>query len=89
MPLSDPERRRLRELERDLADDDPVLAREMATGRPPRLWFRGSASLVLVLVGFGVMVLGISAQLPGLGILGFLVMFGGACGYVGRRVPGS
>lgn len=53
MPLSDYERRRLRELERDLADDDPVLARELTTGKPPGLWLRWSAGIVLVLVGLG------------------------------------
>lgn len=88
MPLSDYERRRLRELERDLADDDPVLARELAAGRPPRVWLRWSAGIALVLVGFGVMILGISAQLPGLGVLGFLLMFGGVFWYVGRKILG-
>lgn len=89
MPLSESERRRLRDLERDLADDDPVLARELATGRPPGWRLRWSAGLVLVLVGFAVMVLGISAQLPGLGFLGFLLMFGGACGHLAHRIPPS
>ncbi|MGO4653032.1 DUF3040 domain-containing protein [Arthrobacter sp. 2RAF22] len=86
MPLSDYERKRLQELEMDLAADDPVLARELATGRPPRWWLRWSASLILVCAGFGAIILGISAQLPGLGFLGFLLMFGGACGYAGRWV---
>jgi hypothetical protein len=86
MPLSDYERRRLQELEMNLAADDPVLARELATGRPPGLWLRWSPSFVLVLIGFGVMILGISAELPGLGFLGFLLMFGSACWYGMRKV---
>ncbi|WP_345451682.1 DUF3040 domain-containing protein [Arthrobacter gyeryongensis] len=86
MPLSDYERRRLQELERDLADNDPVLARELETGRSPRPWLRWSAGSVLVLVGFGLMILGNSAQLPGLGVLGFLLMFGSVCWHVWRRI---
>ncbi|SDP77773.1 Protein of unknown function [Arthrobacter sp. ok909] len=84
MPLSDYERRRLRELEVDLAADDPVLARELATGTSPLQRFRWSASLVLALAGFGLLVLGSAAQLGGIGVLGFLVMSGGALGYAGR-----
>lgn len=89
MALSDHERRRLEELETDLAAEDPVLDRELATGRPPRWWLRRSVSVALLLIGFAVMILGIAAQLPGLGFLGFLLMFCGACGYVGRSVLGS
>lgn len=84
MPLSDYERRRLEEVEMNLAADDPVLARELATGRPSRFRLRWSVGMVLVLVGFAVIILGTSAQLPGLGVLGFLMMLGGACRYVGR-----
>lgn len=84
MPLSDYERRRLQEVEMDLTADGPVLARELATGRLPRWWLRWSAGTVLALVGFAVIILGISAQLPGLGVLGFLMMFGSACWYFGR-----
>lgn len=79
MPLSDYERRRLRELEADLAADDPALARQLASGTASRLRLRirWSGALVLVLGGFGLMVLGFSAELAGLGVLGLLLMVGG------------
>lgn len=72
----------------DLAADDPLLARELATGKPSGLWFHRSAGIVVGLVGFGLLIMGIAAQLPGLGVLGLRVMLGGACGYLGRRAAG-
>lgn len=80
MPLSDYERRRLQELEADLAADDPVLARKLASGTSSRLRLHWSAGFVLALAGFGLMILGSAAQLAGLGVLGFLLVFGDAIG---------
>ncbi len=77
MPLSDYERRRLRELEADLAAEDPVLARQLASGTASRLRIRWSGALGLVLAGFGLMVLGWAGELAGLGVLGLLLMVGG------------
>jgi hypothetical protein len=89
MPMSDYERRRLRELEADLTADDPVLARELTTGTPPRLRlrFRWSVGTVLTLAGFGLTILGFAAQLAGIGALGLLFTLGGVLGYA--RGPGS
>jgi hypothetical protein len=87
MSLSDYERRRLRELEADLAGDDPVLARQLASGTASRLRIRWSGALVLVLAGFGLMVLGWAAGLAGLGVLGLLFMAGGF-GHARYWVPG-
>lgn len=84
MLRSDYERKRFRELESDLAVDDSVLAREHATGTSPLPRFRWSASLVLALAGFGLLVLGSAAQLGGIGLLGFLLMSGRAVGYAGH-----
>ena len=60
MPLSDYERRRLGELEKDLAADDPVLARELTTGKPSGLRISRSAGIVLDLAGLGLLILGIA-----------------------------
>lgn len=87
MPMSEYERRRLRELEADLTADDPVLARELTTGKPPRLRFRWSVGLVLTLAGFGLTILGFAAQLAGIGALGLLFMLGGVLGYAGGLGP--
>lgn len=89
MALSEYERRRLQALEADLAAQDPALARELATGTPSGLWLRKWAGILLALGGMGVLILGIAVHVPALGILGFLLMIGGACGYPRRRLAGS
>lgn len=89
MPLSDYERRRLQALENDLAAEDPALARELGAGTPPRLWLRRWTGILVTLVGFGLLILGIAAHVPLLGVLGFLFMIGGACGYPLRWPAGS
>lgn len=89
VPLSDYERRRLRELEADLAADDPALARRLAAGTSYRLRLRWSAGIVLALAGFGLMVLGFSAQLAGIGSLGLLVMVGGGLAHAWRWILDS
>jgi hypothetical protein len=86
MPLSDYERRRLRELEADLAADDPALARKLAAGTSSRRRLRWSVGMVLALAGFGLMVLGFSAQLAVIGGLGLLLMLGGTLGHAWRWV---
>ncbi|MEZ2390720.1 DUF3040 domain-containing protein [bacterium RCC_150] len=89
MPLSDYERRRLEALEMNLAAEDPALARHLATGKVPGLWLRRCAGLILVLGGIALLILGIAAHLPALGVLGFLSMIGGACGFPWRRLTRS
>lgn len=89
MPLSDYERKRLQELEMDLAAEDPVLARELASGTPPGRRLRRIAGVSLALAGTGLLILGVAVQLPALGVLGFLMMCGGASGYPRRRAAGS
>jgi Flp pilus assembly protein TadB len=74
MPLSDEERKQLRELEEELAAEDPRLARELESGS---LWPRQSRGLLAALAWIAGLVLligGIAAQLVVVGIVGFLLM---------------
>lgn len=78
MPLSEHEQRLLEEMERSLyrSEGDHVTTVGASTGRA------SFTAIVLgvigVVVGIGLLVVGIAAQLPVLGILGFVVMFAGA-----------
>ncbi|MEV8146668.1 DUF3040 domain-containing protein [Arthrobacter sp. NPDC080073] len=89
MALSEYERRRLQALEADLAAQDPALARELATGTPSGLWLRKWVGAFVALGGIGLLILGIAVHVPVLGILGFVLMICGACGYPRRRLAGS
>ncbi len=79
MPLSEHEQRLLEQIERALVDDDPKFASSVRTG-DRRLKARRKLQLgaLLVLVGLAVLVGGAVAPSVPLGVLGFLVMFGGA-----------
>jgi hypothetical protein len=78
VPLSEHEQRLLEQIERALVDDDPKFASSVRSG-DRRLKARRKMQLgfLLLLVGLGVMLGGVVAQLIVVGILGFLVMFGG------------
>ena len=78
MPLSEHEQRLLEQIERALVDDDPKFASSVRTG-DRRLRARRKLQLgaVLVVVGFAVMVLGPVTHNVLIGVLGFLVAFGG------------
>src|SRR4051794_10726974 len=79
VPLSEHEQRLLEQIERALVDDDPKFASTVRTG-DPRLKARRKVQLgaLLVVVGLAVLVLGAVVPQVVLGVLGFLVMFGGA-----------
>ena len=79
MPLSEHEQRLLEQIERALVDDDPKFASSVRTG-DRRLKARRKLQLgaLLVLVGLAVLVGGAVVPSVPLGVLGFLVMFGGA-----------
>ncbi|WP_264797017.1 DUF3040 domain-containing protein [Arthrobacter mangrovi] len=84
MPLSDEERKQLRELEEELAAEDPRLARELESGS---LWPRQSRGLLATLVwiaGLVLLIVGVAAQVAVVGILGFLLM--GASAYWALRL---
>ena len=79
MPLSEHEQRLLEQIERALVDDDPKFASSVRSG-DRRLKARRKLQLgaLLVVVGLAVLVGGAVAHSVLLGVLGFLVMFGGA-----------
>jgi F0F1-type ATP synthase assembly protein I len=79
VPLSEHEQRLLEQIERALVDDDPKFASSVRTG-DRRLRARRMLQLggVLVIVGLAVLVGGAVARSVPLGVIGFLLMFGGA-----------
>ena len=78
MPLSEHEQRLLEQIERALVDDDPKFASTVRTGdRRQKARRKLQIGIGLVLVGLIVLVIGALEFWP-LGVLGFLVMFGGA-----------
>ena len=78
VPLSEHEQRLLEQIERALVDDDPKFASSVRTG-DRRLKARRKLQIgaALVVVGFAVLVGGAVARSVPLGVLGFLVAFGG------------
>jgi hypothetical protein len=80
VPLSEHEQRLLEQIERALVDDDPKFASTVRSGdRRLRARRKLHLGIALVVVGLAVLVGGGAvAQLWLVGILGFLIMFGGA-----------
>jgi hypothetical protein len=78
VPLSEHEQRLLEQIERALVDDDPKFASTVRTG-DRRLRARRKIQLggLLVVVGLAVLIVGAIYSVP-LGVVGFLVMLGGA-----------
>jgi hypothetical protein len=79
VPLSEHEQRLLEQIERALVDDDPKFASSVRSG-DRRLKARRKMQIgaLLVLLGLAVLVGGAVARSVPLGVLGFLVAFGGA-----------
>ena len=78
MPLSEHEQRLLEQIERALVDDDPKFASTVRTGdRRSRARRRLQFGGLLVLLGLGVLIVEAIYSVP-VGVLGFLVMLGGA-----------
>ncbi len=79
MPLSEHEQRLLEQIERALVDDDPKFASTVRTGdRRQKARRKLQLGAVLVVVGLAVVVGGVAVPNVFLGVLGFLVAFGGA-----------
>jgi Protein of unknown function (DUF3040) len=76
MPLSEYEQRVLEQMERQLTSDDPKFATSLQSQpiRPGFRWLIAGASLV---VGLLLLVAGVSASAPWLGVVGFVTMFAG------------
>lgn len=75
MPLSEYEQRVLEQLERDLGAD-PKLGRSMARG--PRQRGRIVGGALGVIIGLGVVLIGVVAQMVPVGIAGFVLMLAAA-----------
>ncbi|MCU1606320.1 MAG: putative transrane protein, partial [Modestobacter sp.] len=78
MPLSEHEQRLLEQIERALVDDDPKFASTVRTGdRRQKARRKLQLGALLVLVGLAGLIGGVAVPLVVLGVVGFLVMFGG------------
>jgi len=77
MPLSEQEQRLLDEMERNLYQNDADFV-SAVSGARGRANYRGIIlGVVLVLIGIGVLIAGVSTSLLVVGVLGFVVMFAG------------
>ena len=88
MPLSEYEQRVLEQMERQLTSDDPKFATslESRTVRPGVRWLIAGAGLV---VGLLLLVAGVSASQPWLGVVGFVTMLAAVAFALARpRAPG-
>ncbi|MCU1519120.1 MAG: hypothetical protein JWQ75_3841 [Pseudarthrobacter sp.] len=79
MALSDEERRRLEQLEQELAATDPDLDRQLQSGvtrnqASPRTIY----GVLTAFAGFAAVIAGIITQLAVIGVAGFLLMVAGA-----------
>jgi hypothetical protein len=78
VPLSEHEQRLLEQIERALVDDDPKFASTVRTvDRRSRARRRIQLGAGLVVVGLAVLILGPVLHSVILGVVGFLLMFGG------------
>jgi hypothetical protein len=75
MPLSEYEQRMLEQMERQLRSDDPKFADTLGSRRA--VGSRVLIGTLLLIGGIGLLLGGVVAQMPWLGVLGFLSMFGG------------
>lgn len=79
MPLSDDERRRLEELEKQLSAQDPSLARDLEDGKPAdRVPRRRVFASLAVLVGLALVIAGVVMKMPVIGVIGFVLQCAGA-----------
>lgn len=89
MPLSEHEQRLLDEMERNLYshDADFVATVSGSRGRINYTWLVIGA--LTAVVGFGVLIAGVATRLPIVGVLGFLVIFGGVLLALARPKAGA
>ena len=77
MPLSEHEQRLLEEMERSLYHNDADFVATVG-GRRRRPAYRSIVlGILLAVVGVGVLITGVFIQVPIVGVLGFVLMFGG------------
>src|SRR3954463_6869454 len=92
VPLSEHEQRLLEQIERALVDDDPKFASSVRTGdRRQKARRKLQLGVLFVVVGLALLVGGAVVPSVVLGVIGFLVMFGGAAlgGLTYRPPPGA
>ncbi|SDX95247.1 Protein of unknown function [Modestobacter sp. DSM 44400] len=78
MPLSEHEQRLLEQIERALVDDDPKFASTVRTGdRRQKARRKLQMGIALVVVGLAGLIGGVAVPSVPLGVVGFLLMFGG------------
>ncbi|MCW2535804.1 MAG: putative transrane protein [Modestobacter sp.] len=78
MPLSEHEQRLLEQIERALVDDDPKFASTVRTGdRRQKARRKLQLGILLVVVGLAGLIGGVAVPSVPLGVVGFLLMFGG------------
>lgn len=77
MPLSEYEQKMLEQLEAQLRDEDPKLAESFQPARQVSLK-RLVLGVFIIVAGLGVLVAAVAFSLSWLGIIGFVVMLGGA-----------
>ena len=87
MPMSDEERRLLKELEMGLIVDDPHLAMELLSGYPARRLPAGLfPGMAAALIGAVLILAGAGIPAPGAVVLGILLLGLGACLLLGPTV---
>ncbi|WP_285242014.1 DUF3040 domain-containing protein [Pseudarthrobacter sp. fls2-241-R2A-127] len=80
MPMSDEERRLLKELELGLIADDPHLAMELLSGYPARRFPTALLpGLAVAVIGLVLILAGAGLRAPGSVVLGILLLGLGAC----------
>jgi hypothetical protein len=78
VPLSEHEQRLLEQIERALVDDDPKFASTVRTGdRRQKARRKLQLGILLVVVGLAGLIGGVAVPSVPLGVVGFLLMFGG------------
>ena len=89
MSLSDEERKRLEQLEQDLAATDPELSLELQSGQPRRMAARSVRGILAAVAGFALVIAGIATRMTMLGVIGFLLMSMGAYWFFSGVRPGG
>ncbi|MFP7760285.1 DUF3040 domain-containing protein [Marisediminicola sp. LYQ134] len=78
MPLSEHEQRLLEEMERNLYQNDADFVATVGAARGRTNYTLIVVGILTAVLGIGLIVTGVITQLPLVGILGFVIMFGGA-----------
>lgn len=87
MPLSEHEQRLLEQLEKQLHEDHRFASTMKTVSNAGNYSTRNLALGALIgIVGIGVLIAGISSQLIIVGVLGFIVMFGGVYLALSRKI---